>query len=582
MVSPGNETHQELLLKIHDLTLRLEEAQETLDAIHAATVDAVVVYHDGKHRVYTLEGVDTIYRRLFETLNEGVLVATADRTILYANRRFADLVGVELSRITGASVERFVPLAQVADFTAFLERAEEMPHRDDLSLIRADGGLVPVLVSINPAPLERSETGCAIVVTDLTELRQVQEALRRANEELEERIEARTADLLCANAALETEIAERMRVEEALRNEDRQKDEFLAILSHELRNPLTPLRNATQIMKKPGLDETRLAWCRDVIDRQVEHLVRLVDDLLDISRISRGKIELKKELVELRAIIDSAIESSQPFIESAGHELRVSFPDEPLLLNADPVRLTQVFANLLNNAAKYMKAGGKIYLSARRQEATAMVSVRDTGIGIPAEALISIFDLFTQVDRSTNHGQGGLGIGLALVRSLVQLHGGQVEVYSAGPDQGSDFVVYLPLATECLNDVTRPKTSASMLQSPRRILVVDDNHDVADSLGILLQFLGAEVQVVYDGASALETIEAFKPDLMILDLGMPGMDGYEVARQIRQKPGFQDVMLIALTGWGQKKDRARTRMEGFDYHLVKPVDIEALKTLLSL
>jgi PAS domain S-box-containing protein len=581
-VKSGNEAQQELLLKIQDLTLRLEEAQETLDAIHTATVDAVVVNHDGKYRVYTLEGVDTIYRHLFETLNEGILIVAADRTILYANRRFADLTGMALSRITGAGLERFWSLDQAADFASLLARAEERPHRDNLSLIRADGSRVPVMVSINPAPLEAPEAGCAIVVTDLTELRQAQESLRKANEELETRIRARTADLQCANMALEIEIAERMRAQEALQNKDRQKDEFLAILAHELRNPLAPLSNAVQIMKRPDLDEKRLAWCHDVIDRQIEHMVRLVDDLLDVSRISRGKIELKREYLELSAIIDSAVESTLPFIEATGHQLTVSLPDEPLVLNADPVRLTQVFANLLNNAAKYMKAGGDIYLSVRRQGTTARVSVRDTGIGIPAEALLSIFDLFTQVNIGASHAQGGLGIGLALARSLVQMHGGSIEVYSAGPGQGSDFVVYLPLVAEYHDDAKASQDSSAGHHSPQRILVVDDNRDAADSLGMLLESLGAEVQVVYDGRTALETLKVFTPSMILLDLGMPEMDGYEVARRIRKQPCLRDVVLIALTGWGQKKDRERTRMEGFDHHLIKPVDIEVLKTLLRL
>jgi PAS domain S-box-containing protein len=384
-----------------------------------------------------------------------------------------------------------------------------------------------------------------------------------------------------------TEIDDRKRIEEELRESDRRKDEFLATLAHELRNPLAPIRNSLNILRMTGAANPTTERLHEMMERQVNHLVRLVDDLLEISRISRGKIDLRKEQVELAAVIRSAVETSRPLLEAAHHQLAISLPSEPLALDADPVRLAQVFANLLNNAAKYTDEGGQIWLTAKvakgSQESPdgVVVSVRDTGVGIPADMLPRVFELFTQVDRSAGRAQGGLGIGLTLVRSLVQLHGGRVEARSEGLGQGSEFVVHLPLAKGSPADGARLADQPPALLSPRRVLVVDDNRDAADSLGMLLKFVGADVQVVYDGAAALKTLDVYQPAVVLLDIGMPGMDGYEVARRIRQHPRGRDVLLIALTGWGQEEDRRRTHTAGFDHHLVKPADVNALQTLLA-
>lgn len=375
------------------------------------------------------------------------------------------------------------------------------------------------------------------------------------------------------------DISERRQMEEALKEADRCKDEFLATLAHELRNPLAPLRNALHVLRLSAGDERAAERTYAMMERQVNHLVRLVDDLLEVSRITRGKIELKRESVELAAVIRSAIETSQPLIEAARHRFIVSLPEEELLLDADPVRLTQVFANLLNNAAKYMEPGGDVRLTAWREEDTAVVSVQDMGLGISAEALPHVFDLFTQIDRSAGRAQGGLGIGLALAQSLAQLHGGSLSARSAGLGQGSEFIVRLPLRTRPGGETVETRHTA--LQSLRRILVVDDNRDAADSLALLLKCLGADVHVVYNGPAALEAMETFKPSVVLLDIGMPGMDGHEVARQIRQQSRFQDVTLIALTGWGQEADRSRSQAAGFDHHLTKPADIDALQALLA-
>lgn len=392
-----------------------------------------------------------------------------------------------------------------------------------------------------------------------------------------------TEGRLHARIGVSSDITERKRVEEALRDADRRKDEFLATLAHELRNPLAPIRNSLHILRLSGSSDPATLRVCEMMERQVGHLVRLVDDLMEVSRITRGKIELRMEPIELAAVICSAVEASRPLIEAAGHQLAISLPPEPMTIRGDHLRLSQVFSNLLNNAAKYMDEGGQICLTARRAERHVLVSVRDTGIGISAEMLPHIFKMFTQVDRSSRQAQGGLGIGLTLVRTLVEMHGGQVEAHSAGLKQGSEFVVRLPLSVETGVADLNPSAAPIALAPTHRVLVVDDNRDAADSLGLLLRLLGADVRVANDGPSALLALPAYRPTVVLLDIGMPGMDGYEVARRIRRQPEFRDVMLIALTGWGQEDDRRRTSEAGFDHHLLKPADMSALESLfLSL
>jgi PAS domain S-box-containing protein len=368
--------------------------------------------------------------------------------------------------------------------------------------------------------------------------------------------------------------------EHALREADRRKDEFLAILAHELRNPLAPIRNSVHILRLAAGDTVAAARVHEMLERQVNHMARLVDDLMEVSRITRGKVELRKEPVDLGAVLRNAVETSRPLIDAANHRLVVSLPGEPLTLQADPIRLAQVIANLLNNAAKYTHEGGGIGLTAHGEGSTAVISVRDNGMGIPSTMLPKVFDLFAQVDRTYDRAQGGLGIGLTLVRSLVEMHGGTVEAWSEGPGKGSEFVVRLPLADAQFGPKDHPTQKALTLM-PHRILVVDDNQDSADSLGMLLKLLGAEVYTVHDGPAALEALKTHRPDVVLLDIGMPGMDGYELAREARRRPEGRDVTLIALTGWGQDEDRRRSRDAGIDHHLVKPVDVGTLEQLLS-
>jgi len=331
-----------------------------------------------------------------------------------------------------------------------------------------------------------------------------------------------------------------------------------------------------------GIKDPTVERVADMMERQVEHMVRMVDDLLEVSRISRGKIELRKERVELAGVLRNAVDASLPLIEAARHKFTVDLPEESLPLEADAVRLAQVFANLLNNAAKYTPEGGEIVMSVGAENGMAVIGVRDNGEGIPPGMLNRVFNMFTQVNTGIR-AQGGLGIGLTLARTLVHLHGGTIEAYSEGPGKGCEFIVRLPLAApeRVAPAPSAPAESTGPLQL-KRVLVVDDNRDAADSLGMLLQFLGAEVMVVHDGRSALEALKTFKPGVILLDIGMPEMNGLEVARRVREDPSHGAVTLVALTGWGQREDRRRTHEAGFDYHLVKPADVGTLQNILAV
>jgi signal transduction histidine kinase/DNA-binding response OmpR family regulator len=363
---------------------------------------------------------------------------------------------------------------------------------------------------------------------------------------------------------------------------DLQKNEFLSMLAHELRNPLAPIRNAIYLLRQRPDADPELRAIQGMIERQVQHLIRLVDDLLDVSRITRGKIRLQVEPITLSAVVARAVEISRPHIDARRHELTVQLPEQPLVVRGDPVRLAQVVGNLLNNAAKYTEEGGRIWLTVEQNGAEAVLRVRDTGVGIPAEMLVSVFELFTQVEHSLDRAHGGLGIGLTLVRQLVQLHGGRVHAASAGLGRGSEFVVHLPLLDKAdlpEHPAARPRAAEASLG--RRVLVVDDNHDAAESLAMVLRLNGHAVSVCHDGPTALSMALATRPEVVLLDIGLPEMDGYEVARRLRACPGPNGMLLIAVTGYGQEQDVRRSRAAGFDHHLVKPVDLGALAGLLA-
>jgi len=405
------------------------------------------------------------------------------------------------------------------------------------------------------------------------ELEALNVSLQQANAELER-----------ANAALQGEVTVRSRAEDALRQADRHKDEFLAMLAHELRNPLAPIRNAVHLMRMKALQDPQMCLARDVIERQLSQLTRLVDDLLDVSRITRGKINLTRQPLKVSELIARAVETVEPIIQGRSQVLTVELPEQPPVVDGDCMRLTQAIANVLGNAAKYTDAGGSIVLQVCARARDVEIRVRDTGIGIPAEVLPKIFDLFTQLDQRMERPQSGLGIGLALVRRLVEMHGGSVSAHSEGAGRGSEFVICLPLMTPAVlpavGDQLTAECQAARPQH-RRILVADDNLDALESLAALLALNGHEVHRAQDGAAALQAAMRHRPEVIFLDIGMPQMDGYEVARRIRAHEWGKELLLIAVTGWGQESDRQRSFAAGFDFHLVKPVDLEKLNQLLS-
>ena len=418
-----------------------------------------------------------------------------------------------------------------------------------------------------------AEANTTLQAEKTRELKDFNATLRRANTELER-----------ANRSLQSEVAERARAEQALKEADRHKDEFLAMLAHELRNPLAPILNAVQLMRMKPMPDAQLSRSRDVIERQLSHLTRLVDDLLDVARITRGRINLSPEPIELAALIARAVETVQPLIQERGHEFTSEIPAGTLRVNADPLRLTQALGNVLGNAAKYTERGGRITLTVCRQGTDVEIRVRDTGIGIPAEVLPRIFDLFTQLDRRSDHAHSGLGIGLALVRRLLQMHDGTISAHSEGPGRGSEFVIRLPLLLETTQSANgqQPATRADAVPPVRRrILVADDNADALETLATVLELGGHEVFSAANGSLALECAERHLPEVALLDIGMPLLDGYEVARRIRAQAWGKRITLVALTGWGQDSDRRRSQEAGFDSHLVKPLDLEKLTQLLA-
>jgi len=432
------------------------------------------------------------------------------------------------------------------------------------------------------------------------ELRQLNRILANANKQLAEanltlqaektrELEALNATLQHANAELERtnrslqrEVTERARAEQALHEADRNKDEFLAMLAHELRNPLAPIHNALQLMRMQS-SAAQSQWAQEVIARQLAALTRLVDDLLDVSRITRGKITLAREPLEVGSLITRALETIEPLIQERGHTVTLEMPPERLRVDGDATRLTQALGNVLGNAAKYTDRGGRIALNCARVGSEVEIRVRDNGIGIPAELLPRIFDLFTQLDRRSDHSISGLGIGLALVRRLVEMHGGNVSAVSAGAGTGSEFLIRLPLLWEATR-AAEPAPAAASVEVPtvpRRILLADDNPDALESLALVLRLKGHEVFSAANGALALETAVRHMPEVALLDIGMPLLDGYEVARRIRAQEWGKAVTLVALTGWGQESDRRRSQEAGFDTHLVKPLDLDKLSALLA-
>jgi PAS domain S-box-containing protein len=417
-----------------------------------------------------------------------------------------------------------------------------------------------------------TRTFLTAILRDVNDRRDAEIALRESERESR------------ANAKALAELNEVLKESgKALNAVDRRKDEFLATLAHELRNPLAPLRNGLQLLKLAKGDAGLIERTRHMMDQQLGQMVRLIDDLLDVSRINNDRITLSKELTSLDKVIRQAIETSAPIIDSQQHKLSIDIPSHEITLDADVTRLTQVFANLLNNAAKYTPRGGSIQIKSEHRADSVTVRIIDDGIGIPREMLARVFDMFMQVDNSLERTQGGLGIGLSLVKRLVQMHGGTVEAYSKGSGAGSEFVVRLPTAKKptVLEQPRTGKLGVAAKATRRRILVVDDNQDSATSLAMILGLIGHETRTAHDGVEAIEVADEFQPHAVLLDIGMPKLNGYEAARRMRQKEWGRQVLLVALTGWGQETDRLRSSDAGFDAHLIKPVDAAEIQRLLA-
>jgi PAS domain S-box-containing protein len=502
-----------------------------------------------------------LFSLLLESSAEGIFGMGPDSRCTFSNVAGAAMLGYQPEELVGQPIHDMIQHHQadgspypVDDSHITKAACQGVALRvDDEVFWRKDGSAVPVSYSVSPMIVDGKPAGAVITFSDITERKSAEEKLRRL-----------AADLSDA---------------------DRRKTEFLATLAHELRNPLAPIRSGLSLMQLGGDNPATMAKVREIMDRQVNHMVHLIDDLLDIARISGGKIDLKKERVELKSVVASAIETSMPLIEAAHHQLDVSVPDVSLVLDVDHIRITQVISNLLNNSAKYTAAGGHIQLIASQEDDQVVISVKDNGIGIPQESLGSVFDMFSQVGRNIGRAQGGLGIGLALVRRLVEMHGGTVTVSSPGVGAGSTFTIRLPLVKDiqapvvsrAMSDTGEPRTIVKQL----RVLVVDDNTDAADTLSSILQLGGYQTKTAYDGGQAIKVAEEFRPDIALLDIGMPGMNGYELAQELRKMIGQDRITLIALTGWGTEKDRARSQEAGFYQHLTKPVDPAAVEAILS-
>jgi PAS domain S-box-containing protein len=505
--------------------------------------------------------LDEAARRLaaiVESSDDAIIGKDLNGTITAWNRGAQEIFGYTAAEITGQSIMRLIPperQAEEAEILARVRKGEKVVHFETVRRAK-NGALLDVSLTVSPVlGADGRIIGASKIARDITE---------------------------------------RKRTDAALKDADRRKDEFLATLAHELRNPLAPIRNALQVMWFAG-DRKVMEEAHSMVERQLAQMVRLVDDLLDVNRISRGTLQLRREPVELAGIVQNAVETARPLIEAGRHQLTVDLPLEPVRLSADSLRLTQVLLNLLNNASKYTPRGGHIWLTARIVDANAhanersqaggevVITLRDDGIGIPTDMLERVFTMFAQIDNALDRAQGGLGVGLSLVKQLVELHGGSVTARSAGPGQGSEFELRLPLLGNDAPAAAGPAAApaATSPAAPRRILVIDDNQDSADSSALVLELMGHETTAAYSGEQGLEVAARFHPEVMLLDIGLPGISGYEVAKRVRDADWGREVILIAVTGWGQEDDRRKSAEAGFNHHLVKPIDTVELVALLD-
>jgi PAS domain S-box-containing protein len=539
MTSPAS-NNDHLRVENQELRTRLEEAEELLAAIRAGSVDALVI--EGPHgpQVYTLEGAEQPYRTYVETMNEGAVTLSQDGTVLYCNRQFAELTGASIEETIGQSILAFIASTDQAAVAALLRAVEDGSGWVEIILEDRAGTPVPVRLSARRTRLGSDEFIC-LVVTDLRG----------------------------------------QKVQDQLREADQRKNEFLAILGHELRNPLAIIHNVLQVLrKKNGADAS--AEMRGMIEEQARQMGRLIDDLLDVSRITTGKIRLELARCDIAKVLAETVRSYRAGLEANGLTLALELPNRRLYVNGDKTRIAQVIGNLLHNANKFTDGNGKVTVALSADPAGNSVSIRvhDTGMGMDSETLQRVFTTFAQADRSIARSRGGLGLGLALVKGLVELHGGAVTAASAGPGQGSEFIISLPLESTASE---APAEEAARVGQTRgfRILIIEDNQAGALTMQMLLTQLGHVVEVAYNGIEGLAAATHFKPEVVICDIGLPGLDGYQVAQQLRQGEETRKLLLIALSGYGREEDKRRAAEAGFDRHFVKPIKVNLFENLLA-
>jgi PAS domain S-box-containing protein len=526
------------------------EAEDIVRAIRQGEVDAFVVTEAAEERIYSLRSADVLYRAMIEEMKDGAVALDASGLIIYCNAYFAQIVKADRERLVGGKIFPFAPGDGAEFFATLREQMHDGTTRRELELRASDGTIVPVLAAMNRIQLDTDNHVFCLVVTDLTEQRHRDQLVLEA----------------------------------------RRKDEFLAMLAHELRNPIAPIRYAAERMRTADAEPERLRWARDIITRQIDQLTHLVDDLLDVSRITRGKISLTLARVEIETLIARAVEAVRPLIEARKQNLQISNGPPGLCIMADATRLAQVISNLLNNAAKFTPERGSISLRVEPEtdgpgQAADWVRivVADDGVGISPDVLPEMFGLFAQAETTQKRAQGGLGIGLTLVRSFVEMHGGTVLGACEGLGRGSAFTVRLPLLPPGpAAEIGSRQTQTLAAAVPRKVLIVDDNHDVADSLAEWLRDFGHEVWVANSGESALRQAQKIQPDLMLVDIGLPDMSGLDVARRLRSLREMDHTVLVAVTGYGQAQDRRRSQEAGFDHHWIKPLSTADLSGLFGV
>ena len=549
----ANQTGSLVRLANHTILVARDGREQPIDDSSAAPIrdesgavtGAVLVFRDVSERRVS-ELAHAHLAAIIESSHDAIVSKTLQGVVLSWNSGAERLFGYTSNEAIGRPITFLIPPDRLNEETEILARIAGGERIEHFETVRVTKEGRRIDISLTISPIRDVSSGQIIGISKIAR-----------------------------------DITERKRVEEALRQSDYHKGQFIALMAHELRNPLAPLLTAMHLIRIAGDNPQRVRKALDVMERQLHHIVRLVDDLLDISRISQNKLGLRPERVLLSDVVDQAVEAARPAIDAAGHELTISLPTTPVFLNADPTRLSQVLRNLLTNSARYTLPGGSIFIVAEPRDTEITVTVRDTGIGIPTDALKRIFDMFSQVDGAHERAKDGLGIGLALVKGLVEMHGGTVTAASDGPGTGSTFTVTLPRpSSSAASSDSAPLPRPRAVGVPRRILVVDDNRDAADTLAAMLELMGHDVRVAYSGYGAMPAAENFQPALIFMDIGMADLNGYEATRQVRQQEWARNIRMIALTGWGQEHDRARSQAAGCDGHLVKPVKIEELEMLL--